>query len=114
MANDDLRILTRNDIDRLERIERDIQEKLEFLSLCFKLPTVINITDISKRLKISRTQLIGKQAYLLPNHGRKSDFPDGPMRWTISTWTDWNARPVEERKKEFLAVLDSERRRARR
>ncbi len=113
MENKEFKILTVEDIAGLDATVNQIEKHLAFLSSCYKLPQVINISDISRLMQVSRTQLLTKQAYLLPNHGRVSDFPDGPMRWRYATFETWDARPVDERKREYELLLANEKNKAR-
>ena len=83
-------------------------EKLAFLALSCKMPETIDIGDIAKLKGISRTQITGKERYLLPNFGL-SQYPEGPIRWDYAVYEKWNRRPVAERKDEFEAVLDAEK-----
>ena len=103
-------LLTREDISGLENQISEMRYYLKYLSTVFSLPTTVDVTDISKMLGVSRTQLKTKEAYLVPYFGLKGDFPDGTRRWYWQTWSHWNARPVEERKAEYEAYLDSLRR----
>lgn len=111
--DNDLKILTVKDIADLQHDVEGIRMYLSHLSKCFEVPKVINISGISRLMQVSRTQLLTKQAYLLPNHGRVSDFPDGPMRWRYATFEAWDARPVDERKREYELLLANEKNKAR-
>ncbi len=107
------KLLTKEDLCELKEKVEEMREYLKFISTVFSLPMTVNITDISKMLCVSRTQLKTREAYLVPNFGLRGDFPDGTKRWRWDTWAAWSARPVEERKAEYEAYLDSERRRNR-
>ncbi len=98
------KILTVEDISDLRAKMEQIEKCLAYLCTCYKTPKVINISDIAHIMQVSRTQLLTKQCYLLPYFGKKSDFPDGPMRWRYSTWEAWDARTVDERKMEYESL----------
>lgn len=102
-------LLTKEDLAELKAMVEEMRQYLMFLTKVFCFPTTVNITGISKLLGVSRTQLKTKEAYLVPYFGLRGDFPDGTKRWKWETWSDWNVRPVEERKAEYLAYLDSAR-----
>lgn len=106
-------LLTKEDLAELRAEVCEVRDYLKFISARFMLPTTVNITDITKITGVSRTQLKAKEAYLVPYFGIKGDFPDGTKRWRWETWTSWSARPVEERKAEYEAYLDSVRRKNR-
>lgn len=103
-------IITLRAADFAELISRldATNEKLAFLALSCKMPDTINIGDIAKLKGISRTQITEKERYLLPNFGQ-SQYPEGPARWDYSVYEDWNRRPLDERKSEYEAVLEAER-----
>lgn len=103
-------LLTKEDLTEVKAEVQEMRGYLRFLATVFALPMTVNISNISKMLCVSRTQLKTKEAYLVPNFGLKGDFPDGTKRWRWETWAAWNARPVEERKAEYEAYLDSVRR----
>ena len=107
------KLLTKEDLAELQTEVGEVRDYLKFISARFMLPTTVNITDITKITGVSRTQLKAKEAYLVPNFGLRGDFPDGTKRWRWETWSAWSARPVEERKAEYLAYLDSVRKRNR-
>lgn len=104
-------LLTKDDIADLKAEVEEVRDYLKFVSTRFSLPTTINITDITKITGVSRTQLKTRESYLVPYFGIKGDFPDGTKRWRWETWAAWSARPVEERKTEYDAYLDSVRKR---
>lgn len=106
-------LLTKEDLAELKAKVEEMREYLKFLTIVFALPMTVNITAISKLLGVSRTQLKTKEAYLVPNFGLRGDYPDGTKRWKWDTWAEWSARPVEERKAEYEAYLDSVRRKNR-
>ena len=103
-------IITLRAADFAELISRldATNERLAFLALSCKLPETVDIAAIAKIKGISKTQLREKERYLLPNFG-VSQYPDGPTRWDYTVYEAWNRRPVAERKYEYEAVLDAER-----
>ncbi len=114
MDSRELKILTTDDISSIDLRLHQIESHLAYLRTCCKAPKVINITDISRIMGVSRTQLLTKQRYLLPYYGRISDFPDGPMRWKFTTWEEWDSRPLDTRKLEYETLLKNDKNKARR
>ena len=96
------------DFDKLLMRLDQIDEKLDFVSLTCKLPETIDVGDIAKLKGISRTQLTEKERYLLPNFG-VSQYPGSHARWDYAVYEAWNSRPIGERKLEYEAVLEAER-----
>ena len=72
------------------------------------LPKTLKVSDICKIENVSRSQIMGKQAYLLPYNG-KSQYPDGSARWDLDVYFKWRSIPIEKRKRTFEAQLENER-----
>lgn len=101
-------IMRQADCDRILAELGQLNERLSFVSLSCKLPETIDISNIATIKGISRTQITEKERYLLPNFGQ-SQYPDGPTRWDYKVYEEWNRRPISERKKEYEAYLENER-----
>ncbi len=101
-------IMPKDYFDRILAEFDFLNERLEYVSLSCKMPETIDIADIVKLKGISRTQIMEKERYLLPNFGH-SQYPDGPTRWDYSIYEAWNRRPISDRKKEYEALLETER-----
>lgn len=83
--------------------ERSLEEKvdgiaamLEALSLSARLPQVVTVSDIMRIEGVSKTQILCRERYLLPDFGR-SAYPRGKKRWPISQYLEWRAVPAAER-----------------
>lgn len=101
-------IMRQADFDKILAELAQMNEKLAFVSLSCRMPETVDIADIVKIKGISRTQIIERERYLLPNFGQ-SQYPDGPTRWDYQVYEDWNRRPIADRKKEYEAFLENER-----
>lgn len=108
MINEEFAIMRKADYERILAAIDQLNERLAYISLSCKMPETIHIADIAKLKGISRTQLVEKERYLLPNFGH-SQYNDGPVRWDYQVYEDWNRRPIEDRKAEYLAYLENER-----
>ncbi len=101
-------IMRQADFDKILAELAQMNEKLAFVSLSCRMPETVDIADIVKIKGISRTQIMERERYLLPNFGQ-SQYPDGPTRWDYKVYEDWNRRPIADRKKEYEAFLENER-----
>lgn len=108
MINEEFAIMRQADFERILTGLDQLNERLTFISLSCKMPETVDIADIVKIKGISRTQIMEKERYLLPNFGQ-SQYPDGPTRWDYQVYEAWNRRPIEDRKAEYLAYLENER-----
>ena len=108
MVNEEYAIMRQADFEQILTGLDQLNERLTFISLSCKIPETINIADIVKIKGISRTQIIEKERYLLPNFG-VSQYPDGPTRWDYKVYEKWNSRPISDRKNEFEKYLENER-----
>lgn len=72
------------------------------LSLCAK--QVVTIADICSMESVSKSQVMGKERYLLPNFGL-SDYPEGVIRWKWDTYVAWRDIPASQRKEMYAEHL---------
>lgn len=89
----ELDLATREDLLRIE-------SKLDRLLGLLETPKTVNVSDICGFLKMNRSSVCYSHPWLLPNFG-VSQYP-GVRKWDVSVWEAWNARPVEERKREYI------------
>ena len=102
---------TVEDFDAMSAKMDGLSAKLDMIAMSLGCSLVVKIADIARMEGLSRSQLCGKEAYLLPNFGR-SDYPDGVKRWDMETWLKWRRIPIEERKRMYQTHLESERKKA--
>ena len=104
-------IPTADDFKRIEDELADVKAILKSVLVKVGAPTVLKVADIAGLEGVSRTQIVGKEAYLLPNFGI-SEYPDGTKRWRIETYLEWRRMPIERRREMFKAHLEHERKKA--
>lgn len=92
----ELDIATKADIDALRDDISVLTILVQKLVKDSKSREVISVADLCEMKGISRTQLVSRMPYLMPNNGM-SDYP-GKRRWNISTLLEWEKIPVNERK----------------
>lgn len=86
-------------IEDFRRMERQLNDLLAMVSNAMtyvKANQTVTVSDICKIEGVSKTQILGKEKYLLPNFG-VSEYPCGVTRWKIETFIKWRAIPVSER-----------------
>lgn len=89
----ELDIATREDLLRVEA-------KLDQLLSILAVPKTVTVSDICRFLGMSSSTVRYDFPWLLPNFG-VSQYP-GIKKWDQAVWEKWNARPVEDRKREYL------------
>ena len=104
-------IPTVEDFGRIEQELGELKLMLRSMMLVAGSPLVVKVSDIADFEGVSRTQILGKEAYLLPNFG-VSEYPDGTRRWRIETYLEWRRIPVERRREMFREHLEHERKKA--
>ena len=102
---------TIEDYKRLEESLGDLAIAVNHIKLALGIPMTVKVADIARMEGISRSQIVGKEAYLLPNFG-VSQYPDGVKRWDLDTYLDWRKIPVERRKEAYATYLDAQRKKA--
>lgn len=90
----ELELVTKEDLDRIEaKLDR-------LLTIMDGRPRTVTVSDICKQLRMCSSSLRYDFPWLLPNFG-VSQYP-GIKKWDRDVWEAWNARPVEDRKREYL------------
>lgn len=102
---------TAEDFKRLEDSLGELMLMANNIRLTLGLPLTVKVADVARLEGISRSQISGKEAYLLPNFG-VSQYPDGVKRWDLETYLNWRRIPVERRKKAYAEFLNTGRKKA--
>ena len=102
---------TVEDYKKLEETLGDLMVMVNHIGTALGVPMVVKVADVARMEGISRSQIAGKEAYLLPNFG-VSQYPDGVKRWDLDTYLTWRRIPVEKRKQMFAEHLDAGRKKA--
>ena len=83
-----------------------LRRMIETVSIGMCAPRVVNVADIARMERVSRTQVEYKEVYLLPNFGI-SEYPEGTKRWNYETYVNWRAIPPEKRLDMYHEYLDN-------
>jgi len=105
-----MELATLDDVNRIEG-KQDRMEKMMILMLRHpRGRNVVTVKDIAEMEGESTTKLYQGARYLLPRFGQ-SAYPEGYARWPLEEYLAWSARDPEERHREWLQHLESERKR---
>ena len=99
---------TGEDFKRLEDAFGDMKVVVGHIMVALGIPLTVKVADVARMEGISRSQIAGKEAYLLPNFG-VSQYPDGVKRWDLETYLSWRRIPVDRRKAMFAEYLKTGR-----
>lgn len=100
---------TVEDYKELENKLGDLLVMVDHIRQAIGIPMTVRVADVARLEGISRSQICGKEAYLLPNFG-VSQYPDGVKRWDLETYLSWRRIPVEKRKANYAEFLEAGRR----
>jgi len=106
-----LDIATKQDIEELKEQINKLTATISLMSSCLskqKACTTVDVNDIAQMKGISRTTLVERMPYLMPQNG-VSEYA-GKKRWNLSTYQEWDARPVSEREMAWKAQLKNQAR----
>ncbi len=98
----ELDLATKADIDEIKDAITVLTILVKKLAKDSKSCEVVTVSDLCEMKGLSRTQLVSRMPYLMPNNGI-SDYP-GKKRWNVSTLTDWEKIPVSERKESWEQI----------
>lgn len=87
---------------------KNIMIRFDLLSLTSMEPLYLTITDICKLLRLSRTELLTRKAYYLPDFGAKSDKKNR-RRYETKKFFQWLQVPEEQRIEAYKAYLEENR-----
>lgn len=98
------------DITQVMHILRDIVKAIDNLRDSLPVKDTMTITDISRKLGVAQSTMY-LHPWNIPNFG-KSDIGNNPRRWRRSTVNKWYSVPEAERREQWEAMTDNERREA--
>ena len=101
-------IPTVEDFNRISAGLEALRAQLDVVLSRIGAPKVVKVADIARMEGVSRSQISGKEAYLLPNFG-VSEYPDGVVRWDFTTYLKWREIPVEKRRSMYVDWLEQKR-----
>jgi hypothetical protein len=102
-------LASEEDIKKLTEL---VEESIRLQKVAIKLHATrmtVNVADIADLEGTSTSNIRLHQEYLLPRYG-VSGYPGGKRRWNYQEYLDWSARPVEERRREYMAMLEAQAR----
>lgn len=102
---------TAEDYQRLEEKLGELLLMVSHIKEALGIPLTVKVADVAKMEGISRSQIAGKEAYLLPNFG-VSQYPDGVKRWDLDTYLSWRRIPVERRRDAYAEFLETGRKKS--
>lgn len=106
-----LDIVTKQDIDELKEQISQLSNAINLMQISLtkqKVCETVDISDICQMKGISRTTLVERMPYLMPQNGQ-SEYA-GKKRWNLSTYQEWDALPVSEREMAWKAQLKNQAR----
>lgn len=103
-----MEIATKQDFDRLQAQVVELKQVLSIVLDRIDAPKVVKVEDICRIEGVSKSQINGKEQYLLPRFG-VSGYPVGVRRWDLQEYLDWRAIPVDERYRMWQQHLEQVR-----
>lgn len=85
-----------------------LKTQIGYISKKTKNPQVLTISDICQILNISRTDLLTKKPYLLPDFGEKRNNKRR-MRYNFNDFFAWFDKPEEEKQQAYQDYLEAKR-----
>lgn len=98
-------------MDDFRRIENRLDELVAMVSNAMAHTSAnqtVTVSDICRIEGVSKSQILRKERYLLPNFGQ-SEYPAGVCRWKVETYIKWRGIPVNERYEMMVKHLDNVR-----
>lgn len=106
-----LEVATKQDIEDLKAQVDKLTATINLMTLSLskqKVCETVDINDIAQMKGISRTTLVERMPYLMPQNG-VSEYA-GKKRWNLSTYQEWDARPISEREMAWKEQLKNQAR----
>lgn len=85
-----MEIPTKQDFDELRQQVLDLRCVIDVMLTRIDAPKVVKVEDIAKMEGVSKSQLNGKEQYLLPRFG-VSAYPVGVRRWDLQEYLEWRS-----------------------
>ena len=90
-----MEIPTKQDFDELQRQVAELRSVIDVMLTRIDAPKVVKVEDICRIEGVSKSQINGKEQYLLPRFG-VSAYPAGVRRWDLEEYLQWRSiNPVE-------------------
>lgn len=85
-----MEIPTKQDFDELQRQVAELRSVIDVMLTRIDAPKTVKVEDIAKMEGVSKSQLNGKEQYLLPRFG-VSAYPVGVRRWDLQEYLEWRS-----------------------
>lgn len=85
-----MEIASKQDFDALQEQVVELKNMINVMLNRIDAPKVVKVEDIAKMEGVSKSQLNGKEQYLLPRFG-VSAYPVGVRRWDLQEYLEWRS-----------------------
>ncbi|MBQ7282626.1 MAG: hypothetical protein IJR16_07600 [Spirochaetales bacterium] len=85
-----MEIASKQDFDALQEQVVELKNIINVMLNRIDAPKVVKVEDIAKMEGVSKSQLNGKEQYLLPRFG-VSAYPVGVRRWDLQEYLEWRS-----------------------
>ena len=91
-----MEIPSKQDFDSLQAQVTELKDVIRIMLARIDAPKVVKVEDICRIEGVSKSQINGKEQYLLPRFGA-SGYPVGVRRWDLEEYLQWRQIPAEKR-----------------
>ena len=105
-----MEIPSKQDFDELQAQVAELKSMVDIMLTHIGAPKTVKVDDICKIEGVSKTQINGKEQYLLPRFG-VSGYPAGVRRWDLQEYLDWRNIDPKKRYLMWLQHLEGIRQR---
>jgi len=106
-----MEVATKQDFDALQAQMADLKDTVSILLNYINAPKVVKVEDICRIEGVSKSQINGKEQYLLPRFG-VSGYPAGVRRWDLDEYLKWRSIAPAERYRMWQQHLETVRQRS--
>ena len=103
-----MEIASKQDFDALQAQVAELKNVINVMLARIDAPKVVKVEDICKIEGVSKSQINGKEAYLLPRFG-VSGYPVGVRRWDLDEYMEWRKIPAAQRYRMWQQHLEQVR-----
>ena len=103
-----MEIASKQDFEELQAQVAELKNVLNVMLNRIDAPKVVKVEDICRIEGVSKSQINGKEQYLLPRFG-VSAYPAGVRRWDLQEYLEWRSINPKERYRMWQAHLEQVR-----
>ena len=103
-----MEIASKQDFDALQEQVVELRKVIDMMLTRIDAPKVVKVEDICRIEGVSKSQINGKEKYLLPRFG-ESAYPEGVRRWDLEEYLDWRSINPRERYRMWQQHLEQVR-----